>query len=82
MSFVSLFIVFALSWWFALFLLLPMGVKPSDTPQVGNARSAPEKLHARNKLIGATVLAVLITVLYAWLTSQGLLSLDMGGVQG
>jgi predicted secreted protein len=56
-------VVFALSWWVAFFMLLPVGVKTVATPEVGHAPSAPEKPNIGRKMFAATLVAACLTAL-------------------
>lgn len=60
-------VVFALSWWLSFFFLLPLGITIEENPQKGNVLSAPEKPRILLKIAGATIIAGIVTVGYAWL---------------
>lgn len=67
-------IVFAVSWWLILFMVLPWGVRPQDEPVPGSERGAPAQPHLLVKFAVTTVLAALATWGIAVVISSGLIS--------
>jgi len=63
MLFVSGVVVFALSWWVVFFMLLPLGVTVEEAPEAGHAPSAPQHPYLARKMLGATIIAALLTTL-------------------
>jgi predicted secreted protein len=60
MTLVSGLMIFFVVWWIVLFMVLPFGVRPEETPQKGFEPGAPKNPHLRKKFIVTTVLAALI----------------------
>jgi predicted secreted protein len=58
---VQLVILFAVSWWIVLFMVLPWGVRPDETPVAGTVESAPARPRLALKFAITTFLAVLLT---------------------
>ncbi len=65
-------IVFFLVWWTALFIALPIGVRPDATGQdtTGGWRGAPLQTRLGRKLLITTVIAVVVWLGIWWLTQQ------------
>jgi len=59
MSFFELFMIYAVSWWLILFMVLPIGVRVPHTPEKGHAASAPVNPRLRRKLLITSVIALL-----------------------
>src|SRR5688572_7356768 len=59
MSFFEIFMIYALSWWLVLFMVLPWGVKIAAKPGLGHAASAPINPNLRRKLILTSLIALL-----------------------
>ncbi len=79
MNWVSAFVVFSVTWFIALYCLLPIGVRSQeeagDDIPVGAMAGAPSKPNLRLKAIGATVIAGLFTALIWYLVSERILTL-------
>jgi len=74
MNIVSIIVVFVISWWMVLFMVLPIGVHTSKNPEKGHADSAPEKPHIGKKFLATTMIAITITVLFYWVVSAGVIA--------
>lgn len=72
MTWVSGVMVYLVVWWVVLFTVLPWGVRPPDTPQPGNAPSAPERPRLWLKAGITTALAALV-----WLAIYGIVESDL-----
>ncbi len=61
-------VIFLVSWWMVLFTLLPVGVRSQeeagDDIEPGTERGAPVKPMLLKKMIGATIGATVITLLF------------------
>lgn len=80
MNLVSAFVVFSVTWFVALYCLLPIGVRSQeeagdDIPE-GAMAGAPSKPNLRIKAIGATVIAALFTGLMWYLVNERILTMD------
>jgi len=79
-NWVSVFVVFSVSWFLALYCLLPIGVRSQeeagdDVPE-GAMAGAPSKTNLRIKAIGATVIAALVTALIYYLVNERILTMS------
>lgn len=63
MSFFELFIIYAVSWWLVLFMVLPWGVKTAEKPEPGHAASAPVNPQLKRKLIITSILALFVPLI-------------------
>ncbi len=60
--------VYFLIWWTALFVVLPLGVRPAEKRDPGMAGGAPEDPGLKRKVILTSILSVIVwLVLYAGL---------------
>ena len=80
MNLVSAFVVFSVTWFVALYCLLPIGVRSQeeagdDIPE-GAMPGAPSKPNLRIKAIGATVISALFTALMWYLVTERILTMD------
>jgi len=57
MSLFELILVYIISWWLALFMVLPWGVRMAASPGAGHAPSAPANPKLRKKLLVTSLLA-------------------------
>jgi len=64
MAWFSVFMVFSLSWWLLLFMVLPFGVETNPNPDSGHDVGAPKYPRLRIKLCITTLLAVIVTALF------------------
>lgn len=60
---VSAVVVFLLLWWWFFLMALPIGVRVPDQPEEGHAASAPKQPHLWKKAIGATIAALIGTLI-------------------
>lgn len=63
MSLFELFLIYAVSWWMVLFMVLPWGVKIAAKPVAGHAASAPINAHLKRKLIITSILALFVPLI-------------------
>lgn len=68
MSIASHLVVFTLSWWLVLFMILPMGVRTAEEAgedqEPGMAESAPVKPRIGRKMLITTAIATVIWLIY------------------
>ncbi|MGN7618918.1 MAG: DUF1467 family protein [Ehrlichia sp.] len=69
-------VFFIVSWWIVLFVLLPIKVEVHDNPPVGIASSSPVKSYLLVKLIIATLISAILTVLYVYLKIRGYINFE------
>ncbi|MGI9508713.1 MAG: DUF1467 family protein [Geminicoccaceae bacterium] len=75
MNVLSTALIFLVSWWLILFMVLPFGAAPSDEVVQGTVKSAPAKPRLLIKFLITTVLAIGATVGIQWLLQSGLIDL-------
>lgn len=63
MSWVSGLFVYFITYWTVLFAVLPWGNRAEQTPQVGNAPSAPANPRLKQKFIATGIVAAVIWVI-------------------
>lgn len=63
MSLFELFLIYTVSWWMVLFMVLPWGVKIAAKPAPGHAASAPVNAHLKRKLIITSILALFVPLI-------------------
>ena len=56
--------VYLVTWWIALFMVLPLGVRRVENPGRGQERGAPERPDLVRKAIITTVLAALLWIVF------------------
>lgn len=64
--------VYLVTWWIALFMVLPLGVRRVENPGKGEERGAPERPDLLRKAIITTVLAAVL-----WLIFYGFYEADI-----
>lgn len=69
MSLFECILVYAVSWWLVLFMVLPWGAHPPAQPEVGHAPSAPANPRLKQKLLITSVLALFVPLI-AWSISE------------
>ena len=57
-------------------MALAVGVKVPNAPEVGHASSAPEQTHLGRKVLGTTIVSLLITGLLFYLVHVGIIDMD------
>lgn len=73
---VALFYLFC--WWLVLFCVLPFGIRHETSPEAGHSTGAPVKAHLKRKLIITTLLTIVLTTLFFWLTDGMLIRPENG----
>jgi predicted secreted protein len=63
MGIVEIIIAYVVSWWLLLFMVLPFGAAPENTPKEGHAVSAPAQPNLRKKALITSLLALGPTLL-------------------
>ena len=68
---VSGIVVYLITWWVVLFMVLPLGVRTPDAPAAGHAPSAPARPRIRHKFLLTTIIAAVIwVVIYAIIEAE------------
>jgi len=68
MTWVSFVAIYFVTWFLALFVVLPIGVQRTENPEEGHDPGAPVHPHMWWKVIGASLIALLISGII-WLAS-------------
>ncbi|MGN7661783.1 MAG: DUF1467 family protein [Anaplasma sp.] len=69
-------LVFTITWWVALFIVLPIGIEEDPNPTTGCASGAPKNTHVLIKIIIVTVISALLTCVYCYLKAHGRLNIN------
>ena len=64
--------VYLVTWWIALFMVLPLGVRRVEDPGRGQERGAPERPDLVRKAIITTIVAAML-----WIAFYGFYQLDL-----
>lgn len=82
MNIPTIILVFVVTWWMSFFVALPMGVKAQNEGKEGEegvtkgtVPSAPSNPNIKKKAKYVTLIAVLVTALYYYLVSTGLVNM-------
>jgi predicted secreted protein len=67
----SFFIIYIVSWWMMLFMVLPFGVKHADNPEGVAYAAAPDKPRLGRKFLITSVLALVPAGLLQWALMAG-----------
>ena len=80
MNIVSAFVVFSVTWFLALYCLLPVGVRSQeeagDEVPEGAMTGAPSKTNFRKKAIGATIISAIVTATIWYIVAERIITLD------
>jgi predicted secreted protein len=57
-------VVYFITWWVVLFMILPIGIKQDHAPIVGNEVGAPQNPNMKQKLIIVTAITTVLFFLY------------------
>jgi predicted secreted protein len=60
MTLVSGTMVFFVVWWIMLFMVLPFGIRPDETPQKGFSTGTPKNPNLKKKFLITTILAIIV----------------------
>lgn len=78
MSFVTLILVYSVTWWLVFFAALPVGVRhdqeTGETPVEGADAGAPSNPNLKKKALYTSIITLLITVIYYYVATSGLIS--------
>jgi predicted secreted protein len=67
-------VVYVVTWWLVLFMVLPWGVQVADNPEKGHATSAPVKPRLWLKVGVTSAIAAVIWGVIFWIASTNLIS--------
>ena len=69
-SFVAFYFVI---WWLVLLIVLPIGIRSEQQPQIGHDRGAPAKPNLKRKAITVSVVSLIISIMWAVAVQTGVL---------
>lgn len=72
-TYLSFALIYAVSWWLVLFMVLPFSVENAETPEKNVYAAAPAKARLARKLLITTGVALVPTVLLQWGIMSGVL---------
>lgn len=78
MDIVSIIVVFILSWWMILFMVLPWGIEMEGPNSEGNLPGAPKNHNLKKKLIITTSISFCLTILISVLITYNVV--DFRGI--
>ena len=78
MSWFTVVLFYLFCWWLVLFCVLPFGIRREENPETGHSTGAPVKAHLKRKLLITTLLTVVLTALFFWLTDGMLIRPENG----
>ena len=80
MNIATVILVYVICWWMVFIAALPIGVRQQNESDegvtLGTVPSAPVKPYLKFKIIGASVVAGVLTVLYYFIATSGMVDLD------
>lgn len=80
MSYPAIFVVFSVTWFLALYCLLPVRIRSQeeagDIVPEGAMRGAPSNPNLKIKMVGATVISAIITTIAWYVISNRIVTLD------
>lgn len=66
MGWVTGIVVYVIIWWLVIFMVLPWGVRRTETPEAGHDHGAPARPMLARKLLATTLIAgVLFAIVFA-----------------
>lgn len=68
-------VIYILSWWMLLFMILPFKGGAAASPEPNAYHAAPAKPYLRAKLAITSVLALAVTFVLSWLIETGMMTL-------
>ena len=68
----SFVVIFILSWWLILFMILPWGVEMVGVNDDGNLAAAPKKHNIKKKMLITTVFAIIVTIIIYAIIQSGI----------
>ena len=71
--YLSFFIIYSVSWWLVLLMVLPFGVEIDETPDKATYAAAPRQPRIRRKLLLTTGIALVPAGLLQWALASGVL---------
>jgi|TARA_B100000035_G_C20802973_1_gene466368 predicted secreted protein len=63
-------VIFVISWWLILFLVLPVGVSKQKNVKFGNDPGAPNEPMLKKKFLITTIIALILTLIIIFIKNE------------
>ena len=63
-------VIFVISWWLILFLVLPVGVSKQKNVKFGNDPGAPNEPMLKKKFFVTTIIALILTLIILFIKNE------------
>ena len=63
-------VIFVISWWLILFLVLPFGVSKQKNVKFGNDPGAPNEPMLKKKFLITTIIALILTLIIIFIKNE------------
>lgn len=70
-------VIYIISWWMVLFMVLPYKADVPDNPELSEYHGAPKQSYLAAKLVVTTILAALVTIGLSAMIKHGIITLWM-----
>ena len=63
-------VIFVISWWLILFLVLPVGISKQKNVKFGNDPGAPNEPMLKKKFLITTIIALILTLIILFIKNE------------
>ena len=63
-------VIFVISWWLILFLVLPVGISKQKNVKFGNDPGAPNEPMLKKKFLITTIIALILTLIIIYIKNE------------
>jgi|TARA_B100001939_G_scaffold147098_1_gene127464 predicted secreted protein len=63
-------VIFVISWWLILFLVLPVGISKQKNVKFGNDPGAPNEPMLKKKFLITTIIALILTLIIIFIKNE------------
>ena len=63
-------VIFVISWWLILFLVLPVGISKQKNVKFGNDPGAPNEPMLKKKILITTIIALILTLIIIFIKNE------------
>jgi len=63
-------VIFVISWWLILFLVLPVGISKQKNVKFGNDPGAPKEPMLKKKFLITTIIALILTLIIIFIKNE------------
>ena len=63
-------VIFVISWWLILFLVLPVGISKQKNVKFGNDPGAPNEPMVKKKFLITTIIALILTLIIIFIKNE------------